>query len=121
MRARATARTTPSPLIGGIWLLPFLLAVFLTGAGCAKVKELVEWDPPTSEIAVQSVEFGVVTQVTAASMKGKAIRQGEIAITVDTDDGRVLVVIQPEDDIYQVGDRVRVIRNEDGFVRVQVI
>lgn len=121
MKTRVTARTTPFPLFGGMWLPLFLLAVFLSGAGCAKVKELVEWDAPKPEIAVQSVEYGVVTQVTTARMKAREIRLGDIAITVDTDGGRVLVVIQPEDDIYQVGDRVRIIRNEDGFVSVQLI
>lgn len=116
------AQTDPFPLSGGIWLLPFLLAVFLTGSGCAKVKELTEWLDPKTEVSVQGAEFGVVTQVTTARMKVRQNRQsGDIAITVDTDDGKVLVVIQPEDDIYQVGDRVRVLRNEDGFVRVQVI
>lgn len=107
---------------GGRWMLPLLIAFILPGAGCAALQEMVkEEEEPQPQIVVQSADYGVITQVTSALMKDREIRQGDIAITVDTDDGKVVVVIQPEDDIYRVGDRVRVIRDGREFVRVQLL
>lgn len=118
---RRDAQVHPGPLArcGGTWMLPLLFAFLLSASGCAFLKENV-LPKPDPEIVVQTAEYGTITQVTSALMKDREIRYGDIAITVDTEDGRVLVIVQPEDDIYRVGDRVRVIRDGQGFVRVQL-
>lgn len=113
MRTQAMAWTRIS--MGGM-----LLALFLGAGGCIPVPDL-GLEKPNPEIAVQTAEYGTITQVTSARMKDNEIHLGDIAITVDTDDGRVVIVSQPEDDIYSVGDRVRILRDTVGFIRVQVI
>lgn len=121
---RTDAKTCQSRIFrhGGRWVLPLLFAFILPGVGCATLQGMVkEEEGPQPEIVVQSADYGVITQVTSALMKDREIRQGDIAITVDTDDGKIVMVIQPEDDIYRVGDRVRVIRDGRKFVRVQLL
>ena len=103
---------------------PLLAALIFFVSGCATVKNMLVKEEPvqTQEIVVQnSSSYGVVTQVTSAAMKDKEIRSGDIAITVDLDDGPVIVVIQPEDDIYKTGDRVRIVRDGQGLVRAQIL
>ncbi len=43
-----------------------------------------------------------------------------LALTVELDNGKTIVIAQPEDDIYTVGDRVRVMRDAAGYGRVQL-
>ena len=103
---------------------PFFATLILFASGCATVKNMLVKEEPvqTQEIVIQSSpSYGVVTQVTSAAMKDKEIRLGDIAITVDIDDGPVIVVIQPEDDIYKTGDRVRIVRDGQGLVRAQIL
>lgn len=40
-------------------------------------------------------------------------------IEVELDNGRILVVVQEKDDIFAVGDRVRIMENRDGTMRVR--
>ena len=107
------------------WLLPSLCVLLLSVAGCSGLN-MPDWlsgkqEQPESEIVVQSPPaYGTVTQVTSALSKDREIRRGDLAITVDLDDGQVLVVIQPEDDIYRPGDRVRILRDGKGLARVQI-
>lgn len=105
------------------FILPLfaLMLLVLPGAGCAAFTEAVQGKKPEPEIMVQTADYGTVTQVTTAATKDREIHLGDIAITVDTDDGGVVIVVQPEDDIYKVGDRVRIVRDGQGFVRVQLV
>ena len=120
-RLVALAKTMDCPHNGG-WLVPLLLTVLLLGAGCATIADVFEGEKPEAEIVVQSpAGYGIITNVGAASMADREIRKGDLALTVDLDDGQVIVVIQAEDAIYTVGDRVRVIRDGKGFVRVQLL
>ncbi len=98
-----------------------LLLLLLGSAGCAAISDAVTGGKPEPEISVQTAEYGTVTQVTSARMQDREIRRGDIALTVDLDDGRVVIVVQPEDTIYRIGDRVRVVRDGKGFVRVQLV
>lgn len=43
-----------------------------------------------------------------------------LALTVELDNGKTVIIAQPEDDIYTVGDRVRVMRDGKGYGRVQL-
>lgn len=121
MRTDANTRSGRIFRHSGIWMLPLLFVFVLSGTGCAAIQDLLKEDEPHPEIAVQTADYGVITQVTSALAKDRENRLGDIAITVDTDDGKVVVVIQPEDDIYRVGDRVRVIRDGRKLVRVQLL
>lgn len=97
-----------------------LLAVFLCGllTGCAVSGN----DDPAAEMALQAPpSYGIVSNVTPAAMVGREIRRGDIAITVDMEDGRIVTVVQPEDNTYVVGDRVRVVRGEERFSRVVIL
>ncbi|MDR3074089.1 MAG: hypothetical protein LBV01_05140 [Deltaproteobacteria bacterium] len=121
MKMRETAPRNPARTVRGGLLLSVLLAVALSAAGCARLKTMID-PPPSAEIAVQSPpEYGVVTQVTSAAMAGREFYRGDIALTIDLDDGQVVVIIQTEDNVYVVGDRVRVLRDaENKFVRAQL-
>ena len=123
MRMHIKARAAISARHHGLLFFPLLVALVLAAPGCALFNgTATEDEKPAQEILVQAPpSYGVVTQVTAATMKDREIRLGDIAITVDLDDGSVVVVIQPEDDIYKTGDRVRVIRDGQGLVRVQIL
>ncbi len=42
-----------------------------------------------------------------------------IELEVELDDGRLMVIVQEKDDVYVVGDRIRVIDAHDGTLRVR--
>ena len=42
-----------------------------------------------------------------------------LELEVELDDGRIMVVVQEEDDEYAVGDRVRVVVDSRGVTRVR--
>jgi outer membrane lipoprotein SlyB len=45
-------------------------------------------------------------------------RQNGLEITVELDSGESVVIVQAADDLFEVGDRVRVLRGPDGSARV---
>ena len=108
-------------LAGGQLLLLCLALFFLVG-GCSPSQRLFsEKAPETVVDAGMPTYYGVVLKVEAAEMAGKEIRKGDLAITVELDSGGIVMIIQPEDDIYTVGDRVRLFRGGSGFVRAQLL
>lgn len=118
----AVSRDMTMPWLGGL-LVPLLLTMTLF-TGCSRVQRAIVGEEPKThaEIAVQSPPvLGTVTGVGSALMLGKELRRGDIALTVEQDDGQVIVVIQPEDNIYTPGDRVRIIRDGKGLVTAQVL
>ena len=120
MRLSSTTRLRSVYKHGGL-VLAVLFVMCLAGGGCAKMESLIDdIGKPEPEIAIQSGAYGTVTQVTTGKMQGREIRMGDIALTVDLDNGGVVIIIQSEDDIYVVGDRVRVIRDGEKYVRVQL-
>lgn len=54
----------------------------------------------------------------SAAEKAGGTKPG-VEIEVELDDGRMLVVTQDKDDVYAVGDRVRVVQAGDGTTRVR--
>ncbi len=60
----------------------------------------------------------------AGSMAGAAAEEGltrkdAMEITVEMDDGRIIVVVQEADDVFNVGDRIRIVKSPDGTMRVR--
>jgi outer membrane lipoprotein SlyB len=59
----------------------------------------------------------------AGAAAGSAIEQAAttvagVEVTVELDNGEVIVIIQAADEVFEVGDSVRVLRRSDGGVRV---
>jgi len=42
-----------------------------------------------------------------------------VELEIELDDGRLMVIVQEKDDVYAVGDRIRVIDSHDGTLRVR--
>lgn len=97
-----------------------LLALFACGCAANTNGAVVEKKSEAEIFAVTPIGYGVVSHLGAAAMANKELRKGDLAITVDLDDGRVVMLIQSEDNVYAVGDRVRVFRDGDGLVRAQL-
>lgn len=60
----------------------------------------------------------------AGSMAGAATeeamtRKNALEITIEMDDGRIIVVVQEADDDFRSGDRIRVVKSPDGTMRVR--
>lgn len=54
----------------------------------------------------------------AAAEKGLTTTQG-VELEVELDNGELLVVVQENDAVYRVGDRVRVLRDNKGTTRIR--
>ena len=54
----------------------------------------------------------------AAAEKGLTTAQG-VELEVELDNGELLVVVQENDAVYRVGDRVRVLRDNKGTTRIR--
>jgi len=54
----------------------------------------------------------------AAAEKGLTTTQG-VELEVELDNGELLVVVQENDAVYRVGDRIRVLRDSKGTTRVR--
>ena len=71
--------------------------------------------------------IGMLTGGALGAIVGGAGEQGVrrteygLALTIELDNGRTIIVAQPEDDIYTVGDRVRLMRDKEGYGRAQLL
>ncbi|MBN2644591.1 MAG: glycine zipper 2TM domain-containing protein [Desulfuromonadaceae bacterium] len=68
--------------------------------------------------------LATVAGVVGGALVGAAVEQGAtqangLEITVELDSGEVIAVVQEADDVYQVGDRVRIVRGPGGMTRVR--
>lgn len=54
-----------------------------------------------------------------AMIEEGATRKGGLEITVELDNGELLTIVQEDDMTFYTGDRVRVLRSNDGSSRVQ--
>jgi len=61
---------------------------------------------------------GVVGAVAGSAAEEGITRQKGLEITVELDYGEVIAVVQAADQLFVVGDRVRVLRRPDGSARV---
>ena len=120
---RAAASGAPKSGPKSAWVAAFCLALSLCAGGCASVGQaFTEKAPETTVLAGEvPANYGVVVKVGSADMAGKELRKGDLAVTVELDNGGLIMLIQPQDDIYTVGDRVRIFRDNAGFVRAQLL
>lgn len=123
MKVHAVAIAKPHWGVGtGLWSVPLLLLLAFFAAGCGALQDTAAPKDPETVMALQSPPaYGTIAQVTSADMIGKERRKGDIAITIDLDDGQVVMVIQSEDSVYVPGDRVRVLRDGETFIRAQLL
>ncbi len=56
--------------------------------------------------------------VGSAAERARSTQAG-LEIEVELDDGRLMVIVQAADDVYAVGDRIRIIQSGDGTMRVR--
>ena len=54
-----------------------------------------------------------------SAAEGNMATRAALELEVEMDDGRILVVVQEKDDEFAVGDRVRLIKAQDGTLRVR--
>ena len=54
-----------------------------------------------------------------SAAEGSMATRAALELEVEMDDGRILVVVQEKDDEFAVGDRVRLIKAQDGTLRVR--
>jgi outer membrane lipoprotein SlyB len=112
--------------------LPAALAFALLGlSGCGLFND--EDDAylyPEQEQGALSVQTGVVRHVRELFSVNQKNRQRESArnsaqdpenleITIGLDNGQETIVVQPVDDFFKKGDRVRLLTDKSGLIRVQ--
>jgi outer membrane lipoprotein SlyB len=69
------------------------------------------------DIAIAAGGIGGAAAGSKAEEKLK-IKQG-VELEVELDDGRLMLIVQEKDDVYAVGDRIRVVEAQDGTLRVR--
>ena len=99
--------------------LAILLALVLYLPGCAQFFATSP-QPPTA-FDFQEPEYGSITHINYAASMDKGIHSGDLAISVELEGGGFIVIVQPQDNIYTVGDRVRVLRDGKGLIRAQIV
>jgi outer membrane lipoprotein SlyB len=71
---------------------------------------------------------GSTLAATAGALAGSAVGSAAersrktrpaLELEIELDDGRLMVVVQEKDDEFAVGDRIRLLQNPDGTVRVR--
>ena len=67
---------------------------------------------------VATAAGGVVGAIAGSAAEEGVTRQNGLEITVELDNGEVIAVAQAADEIFEVGDRVRVLRRPGGEARV---
>lgn len=68
---------------------------------------------------VATVLGAIAGGVAGSAVEEQATKKVGLEITVRQDNGQTISVVQEADEAFQVGDRVRVLRGNDGTVRVQ--
>lgn len=64
--------------------------------------------------------LGGIVGVLAGSALEEGVTQKEgLEIVVELDDGQIVAVVQEADDVYRVGDRVRLLKSANGTTRVR--
>lgn len=69
--------------------------------------------------AVGAVLGAIAGSLAGAALEETMTRKEALEITVEMDDGRILAIVQEADDYYQTGDRIRVVKSQDGTMRVR--
>lgn len=62
---------------------------------------------------------GALGGAAVGAKTGEKMTKPAVELEVEFDDGRLMVIVQEKDDVYAVGDRIRVIQAPDGTLRVR--
>ena len=68
---------------------------------------------------IATVMGGVAGSLLGGAIEEGVTRKNALEITVEMDDGQIIAVVQEADDVYMVGDRVRIVKSADGTTRVR--
>lgn len=69
--------------------------------------------------AIATVGGAIIGGIAGSAIEKGVTTDAGLEIEVELDNGELLLVVQEKDDIYRVGDRVRVIRDARGTTRVR--
>ncbi len=69
--------------------------------------------------AVATVLGAVAGGVAGSAVEEGVTRKAGLEITVRLDSGKTIVIVQEADEMYYIGDRVRVVSGSDGTTRVR--
>jgi len=61
----------------------------------------------------------IVGALAGSAVEKSATTQAGVEIEVELDNGEILAVVQEKDDVYRVGDRVRILKDSRGTTRVR--
>ena len=66
-----------------------------------------------------AVAGGILGGITGSAVEKGATTTTGLEIEVELDSGELILVVQEKDDVYSVGDRVRVIKDAKGTTRIR--
>ncbi|GBC63947.1 glycine zipper 2TM domain-containing protein [Desulfonema ishimotonii] len=69
--------------------------------------------------AIATVVGGIAGALAGGAIEEGVTRKAGLEITVELDNGQIMAIVQEADDQYVVGDRVRILRSNDGTTRVR--
>ena len=78
-----------------------------SGVGCGSGKTMA------------AVAGGILGGITGSAIEKGATTITGLEIEVELDSGELILVVQEKDDVYSVGDRVRVIKDAKGATRIR--
>ncbi len=66
-----------------------------------------------------AVAGGIIGGIAGSAVEKEATTAAGLEIEVELDSGQIILVVQEKDDVYAVGDRVRVIKDARGTTRIR--
>ena len=124
IRAACTRHSLTMPTHKALCAFPAVILLVLCLSGCGiKLPNLFGPDePPLQQVeAGIAQQEGVITHISYAATMNMERQRGDIALTVELADGTLVVVAQPQDNIYTVGDRVRLVQTGKDTLRAQIV
>lgn len=68
---------------------------------------------------IATVGGAIIGGIAGTAIEKGVTQQAAVEIEVELDNGELLAIVQEKDAIYQVGDRVRILRDAQGAARVR--
>jgi len=69
--------------------------------------------------AISTVGGAIAGAVAGSAAEKKLTTKAGLEIEVEVDNGEIILVVQEKDDVYSVGDRVRIVKGRDGTTRIR--